>query len=297
MTQTGSSSSAAASAFIIDTGERDFRRDVLERSREVPVVADFWAPWCGPCKTLGPILERLAVAGDGSFILARINVDQNQRLAQTFGVQGIPAVKAFRDGRVVDEFTGAQPESRVRAWLEQVAAPPRTAVDLLVDRAVALEATDLAAAAREYRLVLEQEPGHAAAWLGAGRAATVLGMADAAETLRRVPQGTPQWAQAQGWLALAPLLAARDALAPADDARARVAQMPGDAAARYALAAHAVCAQQYAEAIEHLLAIVARDRAFGGDAGRRALLALFAALGERHPLSIDVSRHLGLLLF
>jgi putative thioredoxin len=292
MTHTG----ASTSAFIIDTGERDFQRDVLERSRDVPVVADFWAPWCGPCKTLGPILERLATAGNGSFVLARINVDQNQRLSQTYGVQGIPAVKAFRDGRVVDEFTGAQPESRVRAWLEKIAVPPRTAVDLLVEHAATLEATDLAEACREYRLALEQDPGHAVALLGAGRAATLLGAADAAEILRRLPRGTPQSAQAQGWLALAPLLAAADALAhPA--AHARLAQMPGDTEARYALAAHAVRAQRYPEAIEHLLAVVARDRAFGSDAGRRMVLALFAALGDRHPLSIDGSRQLGRLLF
>jgi len=292
MTHTG----ASTSAFIIDTGERDFQRDVLERSRDVPVVADFWAPWCGPCKTLGPILERLATAGNGSFVLARINVDQNQRLSQTYGVQGIPAVKAFRDGRVVDEFTGAQPESRVRAWLEKIAVPPRTAVDLLVEHAAALEATDLAEACREYHLALEQDPGHAVALLGAGRAATLLGAADAAEILRRLPRGTPQSAQAQGWLALAPLLAAADALAHSA-AHARLAQMPGDTEARYALAAHAVRAQRYPEAIEHLLAVVARDRAFGSDAGRRMVLALFAALGDRHPLSIDGSRQLGRLLF
>jgi len=185
----------------------------------------------------------------------------------------------------------------VRAWLKKIAVPPRTAVDLLVEHAAALEATDLAEACREYRLALEQDPGHAGALLGAGRAATLLGAADdAAEILRRLPRGTPQSAQAQGWLALAPLLAAADALAHSA-AHARLAQMPGDTEARYALAAHAVRAQRYPVAIEHLLAVVARDRAFGSDAGRRMVLALFAALGNRHPLSIDGSRQLGRLLF
>jgi putative thioredoxin len=143
---------------VVEVTEETFERDVVERSHEAPVVIDFWAEWCGPCRALGPILERLATEADGSWTLAKVDVDANQRLAAAFGVQGIPAVKAVRDGKLVAEFTGALPESQVREWLQQLGP---TEGELAVAEGRAAEARgDLEAAARSYRRALEVQPGN-----------------------------------------------------------------------------------------------------------------------------------------
>jgi putative thioredoxin len=146
---------------VIEVDEATFEVEVLERSRDAPVVVDFWAAWCGPCRTLGPVLERLATEADGAWSLAKVDVDRNPMLAQTFGVRGIPSVKAFKDARPVSEFTGALPEPRVRDWLKTLGPSP---ADLEFDSARQREeAGSLAQAATGYQRALDLEPSHSRA--------------------------------------------------------------------------------------------------------------------------------------
>jgi len=278
---------------VVEVNERDFQAQVLERSRTTPVVVDFWAPWCGPCRVLGPTLERLAAESKGAFVLAKVNVDNNQRLAQMFHVQGIPAVKAFRDGQVVDEFTGALPDSQVRAWLKRI-APARE--NSALAGAIELEERDPAEAAARYRLALGDDPDSAEALLGLGRLLVQQGDREGAEALRQVPADAPEYASAQGWLALADFFAQANGHAPAELAT-QVWAHPNDLEARYQLAALLARQRQYAEAIEQLLAIVERNRGFRDDGARKALLALFVALGDQNPLTVEGRRKLANALF
>jgi putative thioredoxin len=151
----------AGTPAVFEVDEETFEREVLERSNERPVVVDFWAAWCGPCRTLGPVLERLAAESDGAWVLAKVDVDQNPRLAAAAGVQGIPAVRAFRDGRQVAEFTGALPENDVRRWLSSFGV---SGADKVVAEGRRAEAAgDLEGAARFYQKALEVDPGHSEA--------------------------------------------------------------------------------------------------------------------------------------
>jgi putative thioredoxin len=146
---------------IVDVTEETFAQEVLDRSREMPVVVDLWAAWCAPCRQLGPVLERLAEEADGSWVLAKVDVDANPRLAQALEVQGIPAVRAFRDGREVAEFTGALPEDAVRQWLSQLGPSP---ADISYQEGESLESAGLLdEAADRYRKALAEAPAHHAA--------------------------------------------------------------------------------------------------------------------------------------
>src|SRR5262245_38012437 len=246
-----------AAGAVIEVDERDFKEQVLERSKTTPVVVDFWAPWCGPCRTLGPMLERLTTEAKGAFVLAKINVDNNQRLAQMFRVQGIPAVKAFRDGQVVDEFAGAIPESQVRAWLKRIAPAPS---DDLVSAAAALEARNPAEAAARYRVALGSNPNNAEALFGLGRLLVTQGDPEGVEALRQVPSDSPLYRRAQAWLTQADFFAETES-SDAEALAQQLARDPNDLEARYRLAAHQARRGDYAGAIAHLLAIVERSRA------------------------------------
>ncbi|MBK9713164.1 MAG: tetratricopeptide repeat protein [Kouleothrix sp.] len=283
----------AGGGAVIEVSEATFKEQVIERSRATPVVVDFWAPWCGPCRTLGPILERLAAEAKGAWVLAKLNVDNNQRLSQGFRVQGIPAVKAFRDGQVVDEFTGAIPESQVRAWLKRLVPAPS---DSLVEAAAALELRQPDEAAARYRVALGSDPSNAVALLGLGRLLVLHGDPEGVETLREVPADAPQYQQAQAWIRLADFFREAGDSAPTWLAE-QVAGNPGDLAARYRLAAQLVRERHYADAIGQLIAIVERSRAFHDDGARKTLLALFDALGDGDPLVGPGRRKLANVLF
>ena len=177
------------SGSVIDVTEETFVTDVLDRSNDVPVVVDFWAAWCAPCRALGPVLERLAVEAGGAWILAKVDVDANPRLAGALEIQGIPAVRAYKGGREVADFTGALPEPQVREWLTQLGP---TAADLAYDEGASLEAAGrLDEAADRYRKALAEAPGHNAAATALNRVDLALRTAglDRADLERRAESG------------------------------------------------------------------------------------------------------------
>lgn len=278
---------------VIDVTERTFQTEVIERSRTTPVVIDFWAPWCGPCRTLGPTLEKLANEAKGAFVLAKVNVDENPRLAQAFQVQGIPAVMAVSNGQLVDHFEGALPDSKVRAWLKGVlGAQPSN--DPLAD-IKALEAERPEEAAAHYRLVLGSDPDNAEAQFRLARLLLLQGNAEALALLDQIAADSPFFAQAQALLPLAPFFEAVQA--DPDTLRQRAAADPSDLEAHYQLAAAQARAERPAEALELLLGIVQRSRTFREDGARKAMVGLFALIGEDEPLVHEYRRRLANTLF
>lgn len=279
---------------VIDVDERTFQREVIERSRTVPVVVDFWAPWCGPCRMLGPVLERLAEEFGGAFILAKLNTDENQGLAMQFGIQGIPAVKAFKNGRVVSEFVGAQPRPVVRQFIERLLP---SGLDRKVAEGQELLATrKFAEAERTFRSALVENPDHPAALLGLAQALLGQGQERGAlQTLERVPAATPEGAEAAR---LRTEISLRQEVDGVDEAtlQARLAENPGDLGARFKLASLLATQRRYAEALEYYLEIVRRDRSFREDGARQAMLHIFDVLGDQ-PLAREYRNKLAMVLF
>ena len=271
--------------------DHDFSAQVLERSRTLPVLVDFWAPWCGPCRMLGPVLERLAPEVGDRVTIVKLDTDQNPETAARFEIQGIPAVKLFRDGAVVAEFVGAQPEAKVRAFLD-IHCPSPAAQH--VERAkAAFELGDLEATDRAIGEALVATSDHPGALMLAARVAFARGqLADADAIAARIPTRAREASQAHELRALVDFSRAGAAGVAATEAAIR----PDDLASRYAHAAALAGASRWRDALDVLLAIVETNRRWNDEAARKAMLVVFAVIGPRAPLSDEYRRKLSLLL-
>ncbi len=274
---------------IVEVNAPDFPREVLQASHERPVVVDFWAEWCGPCKTLGPVLERLAVEYDGAFRLVKVDVDANQALAQQFGVQGIPFVMAFAGGQPVSEFTGALPESQVRAWLDPLL--PNELDDMVEQGRDALLEGDDAKAEEAFRLVLSQQLDHQEAGTSLAQMLIAAGKTDEALDVLAPMSAT---AEVDRLRAAARLSENRD-----QDVSGLARELeddPQNDAKRVELASALAGRAEFEPALDHLLNVV-RNAGPERENARQAMIDIFGVLGVEHPLVLTYRRQLASALF
>ena len=279
---------------VLEASDATFEDAVLSRSHEVPVVVDFWAPWCGPCRVLGPTLEQLAADYGEQVQLVKVNVDENPAVASRYRVASIPAVKAFRGGAVASEFVGALPEPQVRAFFELLVP---SAADHAADAGIRARAQgDLAAARRSFEEALAADPDHRTASLELAELlieAAGDGDVERAAQIASQHPADPRARLVLGRIAFARIAAGQERTA----LEQRLAAEPDDAAAHYALGGVLALAGEWEDALEHLLATVRLDRTLDDDGGRLRVLDAFMLLGEQHELTAEYRRRLTNLIF
>jgi putative thioredoxin len=300
MLQNGGGTMAAAESVVKETTTQGFIKDVIEASKKQPVLVDFWAPWCGPCKQLTPILEKAVKAAKGKVKLAKMNIDEHPAIPGQMGIQSIPAVIAFSNGQPVDGFMGALPESQVMAFLERltkgaVGAEER---DLMKAADEALAAGDTAGAANLYGQLLTQDSGNVAALAGLARCYVLTGaLEQAKQTLAMVPEGKRNETAVAAARAALEVAEQAKAVGPIDELERKVAANPLDYQARFDLATALNAKGKRNEAANHLLEIVKRDRKWNDDGARKQLVQFFEAWGFTDPATVEGRKRLSSILF
>jgi len=300
----GAAPAKAGADLIKNSSTAAFMADVIDASNDQPVIVDFWAPWCGPCKTLGPAIEKAVREARGAVRLVKINVDENQELAQQMRIQSIPAVYAFKNGRPVDGFVGALPDSQVKQFVQRLSASGGAKAPSPVEEAVemakeAIAAGDYGRAANIFTQVLQHEPDNVEAIAGLARAYIARSdLERARQTLDRAPKestGQAEIAAARASLELAE--AGSKAKGALGELKARIERDPKDFQARCELASALFAAGEREAAIDGLLEIIRRDRAWNDEAARKQLLKFFEAMGPTDPLTVSARRRLSSILF
>jgi putative thioredoxin len=300
MLQNAGTVTAAADGLIKDTTTQTFLKDVIEESKRQPVLVDFWAPWCGPCKQLTPVLEKAVRAAKGKVKLVKMNIDEHPAIPGQMGIQSIPAVIAFVNGQPADGFMGALPESQVTAFLERLTKGSigGEEKELLKAADAALVEGDAAGAADLYGQVLAEDNANVHALAGLARCYIETGAMDQAkQTLAMVPEAKRNDAAVAAARAALELAEQAKSLGPIAELEQRVAANPLDHQARFDLALALNNKGRRAEALDHLIEIVKRDRKWNDDGARKQLVQLFDAWGPTDDATVAGRKRLSSILF
>ncbi len=285
----------SSSSWILETPPADVQTEIVDRSHELPVVVDFWAPWCQPCRALGPVLEKLANEGRGQFLLVKVNIDEHQELAQAFRVSSIPAVFALKDGQLADQFVGVKDETELRAWLQGLGPSP---TDDLLRRAQELAESDPLAAEQAYREALSLEPDNDAIRVAL---AGILAQQEKDDEARRIIDDLekrgflePEAQQIKSGLELR---ASAEEAGDVTELRTAVANNPDDLKLQVQLAETLAAHKHFEEAMRICLDVIHRDRDGVGQEARASMLKMFDLVGAGSPLVTEYRRKLATALY
>jgi len=295
----GAGGRVAAKDVVKESNTANFMADVVEASMQAPVIVDFWAPWCGPCKQLGPMIEKLVREAAGMVQLVKINVDENQELAAQMRIQSIPAVYAFKNGQPVDGFMGALPENQLKSFIQRLTGGAKTPIEVaLAEANAALEAGDIATAQSIYAKVQVRDPANGEAIAGLVRAALALGEhARAREIIGALPADVLKKFEVAAAVSAVELAEAGQDTGDIDALTAKLTADPNDHQARFDLAMSEYGRGHSEAAIDALLELFRRKRAWNDEAARKQLVKIFEALGPKHPLTVSGRRRLSSLMF